>query len=388
MLLPVGLVVCAVLCATVVAYGVHPDLAQFSRGLGIIMFSRRLMWPLVAVSLLACLAIIGLVISGRNRAWWLLGLAPVLALFFHRFHPGAPGPSAVLDRPVFVAADSPLAPADNAFVVGVIFESQAWAFPFRALFATPVVEVVDYDQRMLLMWSALANRATAVRIRRELRARDLEAVSTPANSLLIYDRRLGQFICAVTALRPGGQSVLGFGATIPTQRMTWAEWRAAHRSTKVMTTPVGDAPDRPIRPLYALPRAGSTDPLTSIAMIMTSPPLAVRSQSVQRDTINLTIGSLPVVIVRDPKSGRIRAFDRRLRGDLIPQFTLKPASRRNEPALVDSDSSSTWTFDGAAVAGSLRGEKMRELDVEDELYLGVMQYWFPQMQLLETASAR
>src|SRR5689334_11792725 len=86
------------------AYGTHPDWAQFEYGLPVIMLARRLQWPLVALSLILCIALIALVIAGKRRAWWLIGLAPVLALFMHRFTKGPAVQFAVLDEPAFVAA--------------------------------------------------------------------------------------------------------------------------------------------------------------------------------------------------------------------------------------------------------------------------------------------
>src|SRR6185295_9912684 len=98
-----------------------------------------------------------------------IGLAPVLALFVHRFGPGSPGPTAVVEMPAMVEASSPAAPEAGDYVVGLIFEDRAYAFPYRALYRRPVVSLVDYDKRMLLMWSAYANRAMAVTLTRELR---------------------------------------------------------------------------------------------------------------------------------------------------------------------------------------------------------------------------
>ena len=57
----------------------------------IITLARRLQWPLIVLSMMACLGLIGLVITAKRRAWWLIGLAPVLALFAHRFATGDVG---------------------------------------------------------------------------------------------------------------------------------------------------------------------------------------------------------------------------------------------------------------------------------------------------------
>ena len=149
--------------------------------------------------------------------WWLIALAPILALFFHRFAPWNNPHLYVAD---FVAADQP-ALADNEWVVGIIFDEQEYALPYRAIYNMPVVFLTDYDKRLLVMWSAHANRATAYTVSRKLKPRDLEILTTPANTLLLYDKRLGQFIIALTGQTPHDQKPIGFSEPIPTITTTW-----------------------------------------------------------------------------------------------------------------------------------------------------------------------
>src|SRR3954447_3358140 len=84
-LFPLTLITIAVLLAAWMSYGVDPRWADKSWGLSLIVLSRRLQWPLIAFSLIACLLLLGMVITGTRRVWWLIGLAPVLALYSHRF---------------------------------------------------------------------------------------------------------------------------------------------------------------------------------------------------------------------------------------------------------------------------------------------------------------
>lgn len=387
MLLPILLILFATSAAAVVAYGVHPDLAQLSSGLSIIMVSRRLMWPMIALSLILCIALIGLVISGKRRAWWLIGLAPVLALFVHRFGPGSPGPTAVVENPPFVNANDPDVPEAGDYVVGLIFEDRAYAFPYRALFARPVVSLVDYDQRMLLLWSAYANRAVAVHLTRDLRVRDLEVVTSPANALVVYDRRLGQFICGVTGRLLNGGEVVGFGKSIDTTKTTWSEWRSAHPDTQVMAgwNRSTSLPNRPILPAYKLRVPPLPEPGTQVALLATTQPAAVRDDLKLERPANLTIGNTRVLLLRD-RAGRLRAFDRHVKEDLFLTFELSSArsNRKREINLVDVDTQSTWTLDGRAIDGELKGQRLRSIDLDDRLYWGVMKFWYPNLELIET----
>ena len=47
--------------------------------------------------------------------------------------------------------------------------------------------------------------------------------------------------------------------------------------------------------------------------------------------------------------------------------------------MIDSDTASFWTIDGRAVDGELKGARLREIPVEDGLWLNVMRFWCPQL---------
>src|SRR5688572_1248919 len=191
------------------AYGTDPRWVEQSWGLGLIVLSRRLQWPLVAVSLLLCLGLVGLVISGKRRAWWLIALAPVLALFVHRFVTAPTNRYTILDEPAFVAAAEAKHVRDEDYVVGVVFNEQPYAYPYAALWGAPVIVQSDRERRMLLIWSAYANAATPMEVTRELKARDLDIVCDPADTLLLYNGRTGQFIVGLTGQTHHHQKPLG-----------------------------------------------------------------------------------------------------------------------------------------------------------------------------------
>src|SRR5688500_16718531 len=245
------------LFAGVVAYGTHPYWAQYRYGLDFILLSRKVQWPFTVMSLVAALALVATVISGRRRVFWLIGLGPILALFGHRFATDPNATMRAVENPAFVAADGAGEfLADGDYVVGLTFEGKHYAYPYAALYATPVVIHADHDKRVLVMWSAPANRAVAVTINREVRARDLDVVSTPANALLVYDTVRGVFINGLTGKTMKGEKPAGFGTPLPTVKTEWRRWRAARPDTEVMT-PVGPlaakGPKQPLSPSFPMP---------------------------------------------------------------------------------------------------------------------------------------
>src|SRR5581483_4804512 len=169
------------------AFGTNPDLAQYHHGLDLILLSRRLQWPLVAFSLFCCLVLIFLVIANKRRAWWLIALGPITALFFYRFSISPDNFWSIADNPPMLSADTVTFVRDDDWVVGVDFEDQSYAFPYQALYSTPVVIQTDRDKRMIVLWSPFANVAHAFQIGREIKSRELDIVSMPANALLLYN---------------------------------------------------------------------------------------------------------------------------------------------------------------------------------------------------------
>jgi hypothetical protein len=80
---------------------------------------------------------------------------------------------------------------------------------------------------------------------------------------------------------------------------------------------------------------------------------------------------------------RIRAFDRNVKEDLTPTFTAKTDRKHPDTIMTDSDSGTLWTADGKAIDGPLHDAQMKEIPVDEDLYWGVMRYWYPGMKLMK-----
>lgn len=383
MVLPLLLFFLAASASAIVAYGTHPAWAQYAHGLGVILFTRRFEWPMAAVAILLCLAVVGLVVAGKRRAWWLIGLGPILALFVHRYETDPMRRFAILDGPSFVPAAQAWFLADNDYVVGLTFEGSAYAYPYFALYAAPVVSQAEHDKRMLLMWNAYANRAMAFQINHELYARDLEIVSMPANAMLLYNGKLGQFINGVTGLTPQSQKPKGFSSPIQVQKVIWREWMESHPATRVMVPPAGASPAKiPSSPLRPIKKDSSGD--TLIAMICTTRPVAVLLQGVPEKPASIVVGGVPVLIFRDRATKRLLVFDRRVE-DLTLKFKPNTDARRKLVVWIDQDTDSGWTADGRAVDGPLgkAGKHLASIPVDEGLWWGVMKKWVPDLEMLD-----
>jgi hypothetical protein len=384
-LIPVILLFLATTSAAVMAYGTHANLAQYPHGFEFILIARRLQWPLAVLSLGLCLALLGMVIAGRKRAWWLIGLGPVLALFVHRFAADPSNQFLVTESPTYVSAAEANFVADADWVVGLRVGDTEYAYPYGALFGSPVVIHTEHDKRVALLWSAYANRALAIQVGRELRASDLDVVSTPANALLLYNSRLGQFINALTGHTPEGGKPDGFRDVVATSKTTWKQWRTRHPDTKVFV-PIGpdyaSAPRTPIQATFPLPPEARSLPEMQVALIATKVPIAVKNDAITTGPLNTVADDTPLLVFRDGADGSVRVFDRRI-DDLRPQFRLNTDPKRPKAIFVDADTGAGWNAAGVVVDGppEMKGKRLAPIPAEDALDWRVLKSGYPSLQL-------
>lgn len=380
-----ALVVCVLLAtasAAMLAYGTDPYWAQFKPGLGLIVLTHRLQWILATLSLLLCLVVVGLIVGGRSRVWWLIALGPVLALFVHRFASSPMREFSIVENPALVKADAAASIRDTDYVVGAQFGDTAYAFAYEALYYAPVILQSTHEQRFILIWSAAANRAMAFKVDREIKRGELQIVGMPANSLLLYNGRLGQFIHGLTGETTEGARPAGFHGAVPTQKLTWQQWKKLHPATLVMQGRER-GPSFAMLPNQPMPGPPTTQPLSSIILFPTTRPIAIPAHAVGTQPANVSAGETQLLLFRDSETGMLRAFDRRVQEDLFPQFRRKSDPRRPAVMMEDQDSGSEWSADGKALEGPLKGEQLRPVGVEDALYWAVMRHWYPGLQWVE-----
>jgi hypothetical protein len=229
---------------------------------------------------------------------------------------------------------------------------------------------------MMLMWSPFANCALAERVDPSIRAEELEVVSMPANMLLIYNSRDGQFINSITGKTMKAQTPAGFLSPIPTIKTTWTRWLAIHPNTLVLAPPEsGFAPQIALLPYFPMPKISSNiPPETRIALIRAPAPAMVRDTDLTATVTNFS--SPLVVIIRDPATGSLTAFDRHVDQDLVPAFAQKKFTKFPSAIMIDSDSNSAWTATGLAIDGPLKGKKLTPIDIDDALYYNITRFWF------------
>jgi hypothetical protein len=416
--LPFLLIFVALGAAAAVAFGTHPGWAHLEQGLAVILWSRRLQWLLVAVAIVACVGLISVSVS-RKRGLWLVGLIPVLGLFAHRFAAENGDNGFVVEDPLFVEVDKAQFVRDDDWVVGLRLGDKWFAYPFAALYLEPTVVQSEHDKRLALFWNAQANRVLAFQATPEFRGRDLDIVSTPANSILVYNARFGQFICGVTGLTPDRRKPTGLGAAIATTKTTYARWKAVHPEGLVMkpsaraaslavpaptfpiwpdydrTKPLSTAPaearangTQGMTPLAATTSAGTPPPLVPatrrrVAIVGSMQPLAVDAASLSLKPNFAKADDQSVVLLRTDMNGiSFRAFSRKL-DDMTLRLEPKKDAKLSDVRMTDLETGSLWSSAGVAVGGTpqFRGRRLASLPVDEDVDYESMKYWLPELDV-------
>jgi len=268
-----------------------------------------------------------------------------------------------------------------------VFEETAYAYPCGALARMPLVVHAEGDRRLAVMYSAIAGRATAASVDHSVKAREIDVVSMPAGATLLLNSRIGQFINAFTGLTPDGKRPAGFGPPIETARMTWKQWRTRHPQTRVLAVALAEGGVAAPVLKWPEPVEGwATPPEQRVTLLGATQPLALRPADVRKgDVVNISVAGNHVLLMRD-MSGRLRAFDRTVKGDLFPRFMRKSVARRPEIGLFDPETRSLWTMEGKCVEGFALDEQLKPIRVEEEILWGSAKVFYPQAEII-TAEA-
>jgi hypothetical protein len=115
-------------------------------------------------------------------------------------------------------------------------------------------------------------------------------------------------------------------------------------------------------------------------MIRSDPPIAILDSDLDSTLANFT--DPDIVILRNPRTGAISAFYRRVDEDLAPQFFPKTFRKLPRAVMTDSDSGSAWTADGRAIDGPLKGKSLEPVPIEDGVYFNVARAWYVNLKIL------
>jgi hypothetical protein len=143
-------------------------------------------------------------------------------------------------------------------------------------------------------------------------------------------------------------------------------------------------PGAPVLPREPFVESADVKPDTPIVLLSTTQPVAILSSQISAGPANVHAGEIPLLIFRDVMSGEVRAFDRHVEADLIPQFVLNRDLKR-KGLFRDVDTNTCWSASGIAVDGEKErlGHKLAQVDAQEHVYWGVAKYWWPNLELVK-----
>lgn len=254
-------------------------------------------------------------------------------------------------------------------VIGYVAGDQAWAYPLRILNYHILLNDTLAGEPVLVSYCALC--FSGVVFSRRLTESDQVLIFQNAGAIyksdiVMYDEETGSFWYHLA-----GKAIVGplTGTTLqvlPSNTLTWREWRQLHPNTLVLSRNTGY--DRnygwnPFLPLsdvgagtrFRLPNNASLQPQMSPAAKVVGVELndTVRAYPIvpdRRAIYNDTIAGQNVVVFTDPEDPAGAAYTVELDQPLT--FAVKRGD------FVDRETGSIWRIDGRAVDGPYAGEQL------------------------------
>jgi hypothetical protein len=283
------------------------------------------------------------------------------------------------DHPVTVAADRADHMRDDDYVIGVLHRGVARAYPLWAIDYHHVVNDRMGGDRIIVTSCERCQSGSAFLA---------EPPGNPAREPLFRGVGLLDAVLLMKDIRAGtywnhydGRGLKGRGAGaslpwIPTYHVEWRSWRTLHPDTEVMLPP--DDPANPDARHGHGREESFSRPGVEVALVPTirgevdtgypenemvlgvdgDDPAAYPLAEVQREggVVHDRTAAGPIVVFAGPELDgfTMAAFDA-----TVPGTANATTFVRTDGRFVDAVTGSTWTIDGRAVDGPLRGQELR-----------------------------
>ena len=301
---------------------------------------------------------------------------------------------------------------DQEPVAAVALDGQAKAYPLRIMVWHEIVNDTLAGHPIALTYCPLCNSTVA--FDRQVGDQTLSFGTTGNlrnSDLVMYDRQTESWWQQIT-----GQAVVGelTGTqlhVVPSQIVSWAEFKRLHPGGLVLSTqtgfdrPYGSNPyagyDRPNSTPFALgdqpdrtlpPKERVTAVQTGERSAVVYPFSRLERDAPVNDSVHTPTagGREPIVVFFDPKVaspldasevslgrkvGTAAVFDRRDGGREL-SFT----AGRQTGTFRDRETGSTWDMGGRATAGPLRGDSLRQVTSDDQFWFALAAF-FPHPEI-------
>jgi Protein of unknown function (DUF3179) len=277
-------------------------------------------------------------------------------------------------------------------VIAVAVRGEARAYPVRILVWHEIVNDRVGGRAITVTYCPLCNSSLV--FDRRVRGRDLSFGTTGnlrRSNLVMWDRQTESWWQQLTAEAIVGELTGERLRPVPAQILSWAHFKRRHPRGDVLSPDTGAERDYDRNPYLGYDEPGSRPHLFRgrvdsrlapkervVAVLDARPPVVVPFSRLAREpVVAVNAGRTPAVIlyergvasaidqdaVSDSKEvGTVGVFDRRVRA-------RKLSFERRGAAIVDRETGSRWDVTGRALAGRLRGSRLRPLRHDE-------QFWF------------
>ena len=268
---------------------------------------------------------------------------------------------------------------DDDLVIGLVLDGDARAYPVRLLSSHEIVNDVVGGRPVAVTWCPLCYSALVFDrvVERELTF----GVSGYLfrNNLVMYDHQTNTLWSQILAQGIRGALKGQKLDLVPSQLMEWGQWQAQHPHTRVLSAErMGKGTGSIVDPyagyyasgLAGLIGPGGDDRLPAKELVVG---LVVGSQArayplaalKERTPINDELASVPLLLLYDWEVEAIRAYSRRVNGELLTFMAGDGAG-----VVWDESTGSEWDVSsGVAIDGPMRGARLQRLSAP-------LVYWF------------
>lgn len=275
----------------------------------------------------------------------------------------------VLHDPRYQSADEATWLGGEDLVVGYAAGDQAWAYPLRILNYHVLLNDTLAGEPVLVSYCALCFSGVVFSRRRTETDQVLTFQNAGAiyeSDIVMYDEETGSYWYHVA-----GEAIVGplTGTTLevlPSNTLSWLEWRQLHPDTRVLSRETGYDRDynwNPFLPLsdvvagtqFRLAQVASTQPQISptanvIVVQLNGTVRAYPLLNDRRAAYNDTLAGQEIVVFTHPDGATGAAYRSNLGQPLT--FEVRNGS------FVDRETESIWAMDGRAVDGPYTGEQL------------------------------
>ena len=195
-------------------------------------------------------------------------------------------------------------------------------------------------------------------------------------NFLMRDQETGSYWQQVSGQAISGPLKGKFLELVHSDELTFDLWKSEHPNGKILSPVTLNMPDyaksdweeklAKLPTVIGFPQGPLPNRELVVGISLQGVDRAYPVQTIQKEaTVIDQLGETPVLILTGPDGKSIRAFVRRMDGAPLEFFR-----KTGEPwALIDSQTSSEWNFQGCATSGPASGECLEALNL-------LKDYWF------------